>query len=61
MYSFGTEAMFSCDAGMDLVGSPLSTCGGLDVPVGEFTPSLPQCLSKYDTHSKCVLSNNARA
>ena len=46
VYSFGTVAMFSCNDGFDLVGSPLSTCEGLDVPAGEFTPDLPQCLGK---------------
>ncbi len=46
VYSFGTVAMFSCEDGFDLVGSPLSTCEGLDVPAGEFTPDLPQCLGK---------------
>ncbi len=58
VYPFGTEAMFSCDEGLDLVGSPLSTCKGL-VQAGEFTPSPPQCLCKWDCkiHSKCVLSN----
>ncbi len=47
VYSFGTVAMFSCNDGFDLVGSPLSTCEGLDVPTGEFTPDPPKCLRKY--------------
>ncbi len=42
--------MFSCDEGLDLVGPHLSTCGGLDVP-GEFTPSPPRCLGKWDRNT----------
>ncbi len=55
VYPFGTVATFSCEDGFDLVGPPMSTCEGLDVPTGEFTPNPLQCLGNKLQIRSCMV------